>query len=115
LASTFKSLTIYQQNLLGHPIPAGSKYSILPLCNKRGARAVGPGDWDCSVNVYVLLPHGTQPLTDTPVDYDVSVSSDGCYKADAPAQIVGGATIRTHTGARTVNPLNIVYGCFNVL
>jgi hypothetical protein len=116
LAATFKNLTIYQQDLLGHPIPRGSKYSILPLCNKRGAKAVGPGDWDCTVNVYVLLPKGQQPLTDTPVDYDVSVASDGCYKADAPAVIVGGATIRDHlTHATTVNPLNVVYGCFNVL
>ena len=115
LAATFKSLTIYQQDLLGHPIPAGSKYTIAPLCNKRGAKPVGPGDWDCTVNVYVLLPHGSQPLTDTPVDYDVSIAADGCYKADAPAQIVGGATIRRHAGGRTVNPLNVVYGCFNVL
>ena len=115
LAATFKSLTIYQQNLLGHSIPAGAKYTIAPLCNKRGTRAVGPGDWDCTVNVYVLLPHGTQPLTDTPVDYDVNVDSDGCYKADAPAVVVGGATIKRRGGGRTVNPLNIVYGCFNVL
>jgi ABC-2 type transport system permease protein len=115
LAATFQSLTAYQQTLLGHPIPAGSKFTILPLCNKRGARPVGPGDWDCTVNVYVLLPHGSQPLTDTPVDYDVNISSDGCYKADAPAQIVGGATIKRHSGGRTVNPLNVLYGCFNVL
>jgi ABC-2 type transport system permease protein len=116
LAGTFKSLTIYQQNLLGHPIPAGSKYTITPLCNKRGNKPVGQGDYDCTVDVYVLLPGGAQPLTDTPVDYDVNVDSDGCYKADAPAIIVGGATIkRKPGGGRTVNPLNILYGCFNVL
>jgi ABC-2 type transport system permease protein len=115
LAATFKALTIYQQDLLGHPIPAGSKYSIDPLCNKRGVKAVGPGDWECTVNVYVLLPHGSQPLTDTPVGYDVNVDSDGCYKADAPAIVVGGATIKSQAGPRSVNPLNILYGCFNVL
>jgi ABC-2 type transport system permease protein len=116
LATTFQSLTIYQQDLLGHPIPAGSKYSIMPLCNKRGSKPVGQGDWDCTVDVYVLLPGGAQPLTDTPVDYDVSVDSDGCYKADAPAIIVGGATIKRKPGGGvTVNPLNILYGCFNVL
>jgi ABC-2 type transport system permease protein len=116
LAAAFKSLTIYQQDLLAHPIPAGSKYSIMPICNKRGAKPVGQGDWDCTVDVYVLLPHGSQPLTDTPVDYDVNVQSDGCYKADAAPIIVGGATIEDKaTGRRTVNPLNVVYGCFNVL
>lgn len=116
LAATFRSLTVLQQNELGHPIPAGSKYTILPLCNKRGLRPVGPGDWDCTVGVYVLLPGGSQPLTDTPVDYDVSIASDGCYKAAAPAFIVGGPTISERgTHHRAINPLNVIYGCFNVL
>ena len=121
MTATFTALTVYQQDLIGHEIPVGSKYTILPTCNKHGTNTfrsrgnTGPGDWDCMVNVYVLLPHSTQALTDTQVDYDVSVDSDGCYKADAPAAIVGGATIKPKGGGATINPLVIVYGCFNPL
>jgi hypothetical protein len=114
IGTTFRNLTVYQQQLIGHPIPPGSRYTIVPLCNKRGARPVGLGDWDCTMEVYVLLPGGSQPLTDTPVDYDVSVAANGCFKADAPAYVVGGQTL-SDGHRRVFNPLTVLYGCFNVL
>ncbi len=114
-APEFKRLTLLQQNQLGHPIPAGARYRILPVCGKRGAKAVGPGDWTCTMNVYILLSKGTQPLTDTPVAYDVSVQSNGCYKATSPPLLVGQSTIRDTRGRSVVNPIVTIYGCFNVL
>ena len=115
LSPEFRRLTILQQDELGHPIPAGTRYRIDPVCNKRGARPVGPGDWSCTMNVYILLPGASQPLTDTPVTYDVSVQSNGCFKAASPPVIVGQADIRTRQGRMVVNPITTIYGCFNVL
>jgi ABC-2 type transport system permease protein len=114
-APEFHRLTILQQNLLGHPIPATARYRIVPACSRRNAKPSGPGDWTCTMNVYILLQQGTQPLTDTPIGYDVSVQSNGCYKAQSAPGAVGPATIRDRSGRSVTNPLVIVYGCFNVL
>ncbi|HET9101962.1 MAG TPA: ABC transporter permease [Solirubrobacteraceae bacterium] len=115
LLTEFRRLTALQQNLLGHPIPATAHYRILPVCNKRGAAPVGPGDWSCTMNVYVVLASGQQPLTDTPVAYDVSVQSNGCLKASSPPNYVGAPMITDTRGRRVVNPLVVIYGCFNIL
>ena len=56
------------------------------------------------------------PFQVTPVAYDVSVKSDGCYKADAPPSFVGQQMMRAARMARSVvNPLFTIYGCFNTL
>jgi ABC-2 type transport system permease protein len=114
-APEFRRLTTLQQNLLGHPIPAGARFRILPICGTRGTRREGPGDWACTMHVYVVLPGGTAPLTDTPVSYDLSVQSNGCYKASSPPAYVGAAQIRDTHGRLVVNPLVIIYGCLNIL
>ena len=116
LAGEFRRLTLLQQNLLGHPIPAGAHYRIFPTCGGgHGTRRQGPGDWTCTMNVYVILPGSQQPLTDTPVSYDVSVSYNGCFKATSPPAYVGQAMIRTPQGQTVVNPLVTIYGCLNIL
>lgn len=111
----FHRLTLRQQDELGHPIPRGSQYRILPVCVRRGAAQSGPGEWTCTMNVYVVLPGAAQPLTNTPVPYDLSVAANGCYKAQAPATAVGAATLRSASGAPLINPLAIIYGCVNIL
>lgn len=111
----FRRLTLLQQDLLGHPIPAGSRYRILPRCSQRGGTGQGPGDWSCTMNVYVVLPGARQPLSDTPVSYDVTVQSNGCYKASAPPAYVGASDVRDRRGRVVVNPLVTIYGCVDVL
>jgi ABC-2 type transport system permease protein len=115
LAPEFRRLTILQQDLLGHPIPVGAKYRIVPVCGRRSMKPVGQGDWSCTMNVYILLSSGTQPLTDTPVGYDVSVQSNGCFKAQSPPLLVGQSVIHDTAGQTVVNPIATIYGCFNVL
>jgi hypothetical protein len=115
VATAFRGLTQIQQRELGHPIPAGARYRIVPVCNRRDAKSEGPGDWTCTMNVYVVVAQGTQPLTDTPVSYDVSMQSNGCYKAASPPAYVGQANIRATNGRRVVNPLAVIYGCVNIL
>lgn len=115
LAPAFHRLTLLQQAELGHPIPAGARYHILPVCGRRGGKPVGQGEWTCTMNVFILLARGTQPLTNTPVAYDVSVQSNGCYKATSSPLLVGQATIRDTRGRQVVNPIVTIYGCFNIL
>jgi hypothetical protein len=55
------------------------------------------------------------PFEQTPVSYDVSVQSNGCYKAESPPAFVGQQTIRDAHGHDVTNPLFVVYGCFNIL
>ena len=74
----------------------------------------GPGDWSCTLNVFIPQP-GKVPFQETPVTYDVSVQANGCYKAQSPPAFVGQQTIRDTRGKTVVNPLFVVYGCFNPL
>jgi ABC-2 type transport system permease protein len=110
----FDNLTLLQQALIGRHAPPGAKLDIEPSCNRRGARAIGPGDWNCSL--YVYLPQSNSvPFQLTSVEYDVSVQYNGCYKAQSPPAFIGGPTMRDAGGRSVTNPLFIVYGCFNVL
>jgi ABC-2 type transport system permease protein len=113
-APTFNDLTLLQQRLLGRHVPPGARLDQLTSCSRRASASQGPGDdWVCSVDV--LLPQsGPTPLEQT-VSYDVSVQSNGCYKADAPPSFVGQQMMRVPGGHMVVNPLFTIYGCFNPL
>ena len=110
----FKSLTLLQQRQLGHRIPAGARLDIRPTCVRHAASPEGPGDWLCTLDVLVPQP-GPTPYAQTPVTYDVSVDSDGCYKAESPPAFVGQQTMLDAQGQTVVNPLYVIYGCFNTL
>jgi ABC-2 type transport system permease protein len=114
LVPNFNNLTIYQQRLLGRPVRAGAKLDIRPVCSRRGAAPVGPGEWSCTLEVYIPQP-GALPYSQAPVTYDVSVESDGCYKAESPPSFVGAQTMRDAHGHTVVNPLFTIYGCFNTM
>jgi ABC-2 type transport system permease protein len=114
LLPEFTKLTRLQQTEQGHTIPAAARLDIIPNCNRHASKPVGPGDWTCTMDIYILQ-RGHIPLTQTPVEYDVSVEYNGCYKAQSPPAFVGGQTIRGSGGQNVVNPLFVVYGCFNVL
>jgi len=114
IGEEFNHLTLRQQELIGRHVPAGAKLDILPNCNRRAAKAEGPGDWNCSLNVYLPQGHAV-PFSATSVEYDVSVESDGCFKASSPPSFIGGPTMKDVHGDTVTNPLYMVYGCFNVL
>ncbi len=110
----FNSVTLLQQQLIGRQVPANAQLYIQPQCNRRGTKAIGPGDWNC--NIYVYLPQrNAVPYQLTSVEYDVSVEYNGCYKAQSPPAFLGGQTMQDAAGRSVTNPLFIVYGCFNVL
>jgi ABC-2 type transport system permease protein len=112
IAPVFNNLTLLQQRLLGRNVPAGSKLTLQTACNRHGGSPKGPGDWSCTLTVFTPQP-GALPLQQTPVTYDVSVNSDGCYKATAPPSFVGQQTMRDSAGKSVVNPLFTIYSCFN--
>ena len=115
LIPTFNNLTLLQQRQLGRPVAPGAKLNIvLPTCSRRGSTPTGAGDWVCTLNV--LIPaQGSLPPEPTAVTYDVSVQSDGCYKAQSPPAFIGQQLMRDAQGNNVVNPLYTIYGCFNPL
>ena len=110
----FNNLTLLQQRELGRVVPAGAKLNIVPTCSRRGSSPRGPGDWVCTMNVFIPQP-GAVPFQQTPVSYDVSVQSDGCYKAQSPPAFIGNQLMRDAQGHNVVNPLYTIYGCFNTM
>jgi ABC-2 type transport system permease protein len=114
LAASFNSLTILQQRELGRRVPAGVRLNIVPRCSRRGSTPRGPGDWACIMNVYEPQA-GANPFNQVPVEYDVSVQSNGCYKAESPPTFIGQQMMEDSSGHSVVNPLYTIYGCFNPL
>jgi ABC-2 type transport system permease protein len=114
IGEEFNNVTLLQQQLIGRRVPAGAKLDILPNCNRRAAKAVGPGDWNCTLYVYLPQAHSV-PFQQTSVEYDVSLEYNGCYKAQSPPSFIGGPTMLDAHGRNVTNPLYIVYGCFNTL
>ncbi len=114
ITPTFNSLTLLQQRELGRAVPPGSALDVVPTCSRRASTPQGPGDWICTLDVFIPQP-GAQPFQQTPVSYDVSVQSDGCYKAESPPSFVGQQLMRDAAGHNIVNPLFTIYGCLNTL
>ncbi len=112
ITPVFNNLTVLQQRQLGRNVPAGAKLNVKTACSRRGSSPQGPGDWSCTLTVFIPQL-GALPFQQTPVTYDVSANSDGCYKATAPPSFVGQQTMRTPAGKSIVNPLFTLYGCFN--
>ena len=113
ITPTFNSLTLLQQRELGRVVPAGARLNVLTTCARRAGASRGPGDdWSCTLDVFIPQP-GAVPFQQTPVTYDVSVKSDGCYKAEAPPSFVGQQMMRDAQGNNVVNPLFTIYGCFD--
>ena len=113
ITPTFNSLTLLQQRELGRQVPPGARLRVLTQCKRRATTSTGPGDdWTCTLDVLIPQP-GANPFQDTPVTYDMSVKSNGCYKAEAPPSFVGQQLMRNARGHNVVNPLFTIYGCFD--
>jgi ABC-2 type transport system permease protein len=111
----FNNLTILQQQELGRSVPAGAHLNIaLPVCSRRGSAPQGPGDWVCTMQI-IIPAAGSLPPEPTTVTYDISVQSDGCYKAQSPPAFIGQQLMKDASGSQVINPLYTIYGCFNPL
>ena len=92
----------------------GARLNVLPSCSRRASSPTGPGEWICTLNVFIPQP-GAVPFQQTPVSYDVTVQANGCYKAQSPPSFVGQQTMRAAGGHQVVNSLFVLYGCFDPL
>jgi len=110
----FTNLTLLQQRELGRYVPRGAKLNVITTCSRRASTPSGPGDWICTLDVFIPQL-GAEPFQQTPVSYDVSLQWDGCYKAESPPTFVGQQTMTAAGGHSVVNPLFVIYGCFNPL
>jgi ABC-2 type transport system permease protein len=111
VVANFRNLTVLQQDYLGRPHAPGRDMRILPSCRRQGVATPtrGPGDnWVCALDVF------TAALKQVPVNYDVTVQTNGCYTAEGPETYIGPLTIRDRQGRRRVNPLFRFDGCFDV-
>jgi ABC-2 type transport system permease protein len=114
ITPAFNNLTLLQQRELGRYVPRGTKLNVITGCSRRASTPSGPGDWICTLDVFIPQP-GAEPFNQTPVTYDVSLQWDGCYKAESPPSFVGQQTMQATGGHQVVNPLFVIYGCFNPL
>ncbi len=115
IAPTFSNLTLLEQRLVGRTGETTTNLKLLAHCARRSGTSRGPGDdWYCTVVALIAQP-GVVPFWGTPVTYDVSVQSNGCYKAEAPPTSVGNLLMRDAHRQLVVNPLATIYGCFNTL
>jgi ABC-2 type transport system permease protein len=113
ISSAFSNLTVLQQKELGRRVAKGAKLKLHTVCSRHAGKSKGPGDdWTCTMTVLNVLP-GSEPFLVTPVTYDVSAKSDGCYKADAPPSFVGQQMMTVAHGRSVVNPLYTIYACFD--
>ncbi len=113
IAQAFEGLTILQQKELGRTVPEGAKLQLSTNCNRRSGVSQGPGDdWVCAINL-VTPPEASEPFALKTASYDVSVKSDGCYKAEAPPSFIGQQMMTDEHGHSIVNPLFTIYGCFD--
>jgi ABC-2 type transport system permease protein len=114
VAAAFSNASLLQQRLIGRDPPAGARLDVRPFCTRRGTAARGPGDWQCNVYVYLPQPKSV-PFQQSNVDYDVTLTSEGCFKAQSPPNFIGSATMTDAHGRSVINPLFVVYGCFDPL
>jgi len=109
----FARLLLLQQQELGRPVPAGARPELKTSCRRHSGQSSGPGDdWTCTLTVIAPRP-GSEPFLLSTATYDLSVKSNGCYRAEAPPSFVGQQMMSDAAGHSVINPLFIFYGCFD--
>lgn len=105
---TFASLYQQQRSLLGLSPALDPTAAATCARTGRGIPNSGAGDdWICQLSLSV------NGVFQSIFTYELSVQADGCYSADGPPSLVGGAMLTTPSGAERVNPLFEFYGCFD--
>ena len=109
----FGRLLVLQQQELGRTVSTATQPRLRTSCRRHSGQSAGPGDdWTCTLTV-VAPSAGAEPFQITSVIYDLSVKSNGCYRAEAPPTFVGQQMMSDAAGHSIINPLFIFYGCFD--
>jgi ABC-2 type transport system permease protein len=98
---------LYERSLQQAGNPAPEPVRVFAVCVRGGEDTPdrGPGDdWRCRVEHLRL--NGPPPVT-----YEVTLKPDGCFTAEGPPAVVGGARVTDVDGVSRLNPLYAFDGC----
>lgn len=113
VASTFASLYVRQQAMLGHHGVTRSWASPQARCAPPGVTATqgsptgSPSDWVCT------LVFRAGDGTVTTAELDVRTRAEGCFSASGPATLLGPAVMELPDGGSGPNPALAFDGCFD--
>lgn len=108
VAMAYGHLYVRQQTVLGRTGVTEASTAAAATCERGGPGVLDQGagdDWTCSV-AYTGVDG--QPRR---VLYEVTVTPDGCYRADGPPGVVGQSRVPLPAGGSASNPLYGFDGC----
>ena len=107
---TFANLVQVQVSWLGMSPVAASDVEVTASCRRLviGGGVAGAGEWVCSV-MWEVPDRGTLFAT----QYDLLVTTDGCYTAMVDGSQLGGPTLKAADGRDVRNLLYTFEGCFD--
>ena len=106
---TFANLVQIQVSWLGMKPVAASDIKVTANCHRLviGGGVAGAGEWVCSV-LWDVPDRGT--ILD---EYDLLVTTNGCYTATVDGSQLGGPTLKRADGRDVRNLLYTFEGCFD--
>jgi hypothetical protein len=109
IAPTFANLLRVQVSWLGLPPVALSDITVTASCRRLvvGGGAAGSGEWICTL---IWQVPSRDSLRD---EYDLLVTTDGCYTATVDGAQLGGPTLKSSDGIDVRNLLYTFEGCFD--
>src|SRR5262245_31094789 len=108
VAPTFANLVHIQMGWLGLPPMPVSDFGVKASCRRLAGESAGSGEWTCILN---WQGPDRKTLRD---NYELFVTTDGCYTATAAVENVGGPTLRAEDGTEVRNLLYAFEGCFDI-
>jgi hypothetical protein len=107
IAPTFANLVHTQMVWIGLPPMAASDFAVQARCRRLQGTPAGSGEWTCS-----LMWRGPDRRT-LRNNYELFVTTDGCYTATASGENVGGPMLKSEDGRDIRNLLYAFEGCFD--
>jgi hypothetical protein len=110
IAPTFANLVQLQVSWLGLPAMAPSDFAVKATCRRLlDGGTAGSGEWICTI---LWKGPDRRTLRD---NYELFVTTDGCYMASIDGEALGGPTLKSEDGRIVRNLLHTFEGCFDTM
>jgi hypothetical protein len=110
IAPTFANLVHLQVSWLGLPAMAPSEFAVKASCRRLlDEGTAGSGEWICTI---FWKGPDRRTLRD---NYELFVTTDGCYTASIDGEALGGPTLKAENGRVVRNLLYTFEGCFDTM
>lgn len=109
--TTFGNLYDVRQRELGRPAAGTAALATTATCQKGGAGTPDYGagdDWTC-----LVVWQADGPGSPVGASYEVTLATDGCFRAAGPPSVVGQQRVSRPDGGTVLNPLYAFDGCFD--